>query len=81
VQRLFGVHAHAAEIVAEARLPRVILALGAFPSALAALALGHAQRLFGKLSGTLFASVPGLTLPKRGFGLSRALYRSMGGRR
>ena len=63
-QRLFGVHPYAAEIVAEARLPRVFSALGAFPTALAVLALGHAQRLFGKLIGPLFAGVLGLTSPK-----------------
>jgi hypothetical protein len=48
-QRLFGVHTDAAEIVAEARM--------------AVLALRHAQRLFGKLIGPLFAGIPGLTSP------------------
>jgi len=79
--RLFGVHSYAAEIVAEARLSRVVLALGACPPALAALALRPAQRLFGKLIGALFAGVLGLTSPKRGFAHPRALYRSMGCRR
>jgi hypothetical protein len=70
-ERLFGVHPYAAEIVAEARLSRVSLALGACPPALAALALGHAQRLFGKLTGTLFAGVLGLTSPYRLMGCRR----------
>jgi hypothetical protein len=48
-QRLFGVHTDAAEIVAEARMT--------------VLALRHAQRLFGKLIGPLFAGIPGLTSP------------------
>ena len=67
-QSLFGVHPDTAEIVAEARLPRVCLALGACPTALAVLALRPAQRLFGELIGALFAGVLGLT----------SLYRLMG---
>jgi len=62
-QRLFGVHPDAAEIVAEARRPRVLSARGARPTALAVLRPGHAQRLFGKLIGPLFAGVLGLTPP------------------